>query len=313
MAIVAVGGATAAFAALGVFACSPLVQLNEWLVPEDGYVRHRGIAYGEGPRRKLDVYVPENSRTVGPGLATASPGDASSGAAPVVVFFYGGAWNSGSRDYYPFVGEALASRGYVVVIPDYRVYPEVRFPEFVEDGAAALRWVEDNIADYGGRAEQVVIMGHSAGAHIAAMLIADDHYLTDAGVDRHNIRGFVGLAGPYAFDPMEFRATRPIFAGATAPLMPAGLINGDEPPMLLLYGSDDSTVSPENSRALAGRVWAMGGEARLVEYPEKGHIDIVLAMAGAFRDEDGPHADVLRFLATIDAASAPPLRRRPAM
>ncbi len=295
-ALLGIGSAALLASAVGLSACSPLVTLNDWMVPQDGYVRHRGIAYGEGPRHELDIYVPDRAAAAG-------------GNAPVVVFFYGGAWSGGKRDYYPFIGEALARQGYVVVVPDYRVYPEVRFPEFVEDGAAALRWVEDNIAGYGGQSDAIVLMGHSAGAHIAAMLIMDNRYLEGSGVDRRNIRGFVGLAGPYAFDPARFRTTRSIFADAGVPTMPIGLVNGDEPPMLLLHGGQDGTVYPENSQALAGRVWATGGQAKLVEYPEKGHIDIVLAMASPFRDDGGPYAEIGRFLAAATGTDQPPADR----
>lgn len=285
----ALGGVAAGLALLGATACAPLAQLNDWLVPSDGYVRHRGLAYGEGPRQTLDVYQPLN--------AAADP-------APVVVFFYGGAWSSGHRDYYPFVGEALTGLGYVVVVPDYRVYPDVRFPDFVADAAAAVGWVEAHIGRYGGDRDRIVLMGHSAGAHIAAMLAADDRYLRAAGVERGRIRGVIGLAGPYAFDPMRFHTTRAIFADAAVPTMPLSLIDGNEPPMLLLHGSDDRTVYPENSRALADRIWATGGYAKLVEYPEKGHIGLILAMAAPFRNDDGPLLDITRFLDAVTGTSA---------
>lgn len=252
--------------------CAPLVTLNDWLVPSDGHVRDSGIPYGEAPRQTLDVYRPW-------------PADPEAGPAPVVVFFYGGSWRSGQRGYYRFVGEALTSRGFVAVIPDYRVYPDARFPTFVEDGAHAVRWVEDNIDRYGGDQREIFLMGHSAGAHIAAMMIADRRYLDRAGVQASAIRGFVGLAGPYAFDPLEYRSTRPIFAAADAPTMPIGLIDGTEPPMLLIHGGSDGTVYPENSRALAERSRQAGGSAEFVEYEDLGHIGVLLPLAHPFRGE----------------------------
>jgi acetyl esterase/lipase len=254
--------------------CSPLVALNDWLVPAQGHVRHADIAYGAGPRQALDVYRPW------PLAPEAEP-------APVVVFFYGGSWKGGERAYYRFVGEALTSRGIVAVIPDYRVYPDARFPAFIDDGAAAVRWVEDNIGRYGGDARAIVLMGHSAGAHIAAMLIADDRYLDRAGARASAIRGFVGLAGPYAFDPLAYGSIRPIFEDADDPTMPIGLIDGGEPPMLLLHGAGDRTVKPENSRALAERSRLAGGAAEIVEYDDLGHIGILLALAHPFRGEAG--------------------------
>jgi acetyl esterase/lipase len=275
----------------GSTAFAPLATLSERMAPRGGCVRHRDIAYGEGPRRTLDVYAPAKRDADSP--------------APVVVFFYGGAWSTGRRDFYSFVGEALTELGFVVVIPDYRLYPDVRFPAFIEDGAAVLAWAQGNIGAYGGRAEGVVLMGHSAGAHIAAMLIADDHYLAAAGVDRRTVCGFVGLAGAYAIDLMRGRTTQPIFANASRPAMPLGLIDGDEPPMLLLHGGQDATVYPENSRTLAERVRARGGRVTVVEYADKGHIGLVMTLAARFRDEGGPFADIRRFLLELTAPEAP--------
>ena len=135
-------------------ACSPLRTFDR-LVPKDrgGTLVAEGIAYGAGPRQRLDVYAPRG----GCGQPR-----------PVVMFFYGGSWNSGTRSGYAFVGRALAARGFVTVVPDYRLVPEVHYPAFVEDGAAAVRWVAANAAKYCGNGQSVVLMGHSAGAYIAA-------------------------------------------------------------------------------------------------------------------------------------------------
>ena len=78
---------------------------------------------------------------------------------PVVVFFYGGSWQSGRRQDYSFVAQALTSRGCVVVIPDYRLYPEANFPAFVEDGAAAFAWVHEHISRFGGDPGQRICYG----------------------------------------------------------------------------------------------------------------------------------------------------------
>jgi acetyl esterase/lipase len=104
--------------------CAPASLLNA-LVPSGTYILSDGIPYGEGPRRRLDVY---------------RPGEAGPGPRPVVVFFYGGSWQNGNRADYRFVGEALAAMGFVAVLPDYRLHPDGLFPGFVEDGAAAVRW-----------------------------------------------------------------------------------------------------------------------------------------------------------------------------
>ena len=276
--------------ALWLSACSPLRALNA-LVPDDGYAAHRDIAYGPDARQALDVY---------------SPVDAA-GPAPVVVFFYGGSWKYGSRWQYEFVAEALTERGYVAVVPDYRVYPEATFPAFVADGAGALRWVRDHIAGYGGDPERIYLMGHSAGAYITALLSLDPRYLAAEGLPRGTIRGMVGLSGPYAFNPLEYDSVRAIFAGHPEPedLRPINFADASAPPMLLLHGGDDGTVYPANSRALADRVEAAGGEAEYVEIADTGHIAIVLALAKPFRRDGGVFDTAMAFIDLREHQLAP--------
>lgn len=155
-------------------ACSAADLLNA-TVPKDGYTVSHGVAFGDDPRHRLDVYVPDDL----------------TGPAPVVVFFYGGSWRNGDREDYLFVGQALASRGFVAVVPDYRLYPEVTFPGFLDDSASAVRWVRDSIAGYRGDPDRIFLMGHSAGAYNAAMLAVDPRYLEAAGVDRAVIGGVI--------------------------------------------------------------------------------------------------------------------------
>ena len=279
-----VTAATALIAGLAAMsACSPIGSLNALFVSRDGYRVDRGLAYGTNRRQVLDVYVPDDGTR----------------PARVVVFFYGGAWRGGSRNYYRFLGQALTRCGFVVVIPDYRVSPEVRFPAFVEDGAAALRWVHENIAAYGGDADDIWLVGHSAGAHIAALLVTDDRYLAAEGVPPASIRGFVGLAGPYAIDPLKYRSTREAFAGLTSPQVaqPMTYVDGEEPPMLLLHGADDGTVWPVNSHAFAERVNAAGGRAEVVEVPDTGHIGILLSLSQVLRGSGDVFGRTVRFLA----------------
>ena len=249
-------------------ACSPLTVLNA-AIPKDGYVAHDGIAYGPEARQKLDVYTPVD------GTRPAS----------VVVFLYGGSWKRGDRANYRFIAEALTSRGHVTVIPDYRVYPDVRFPAFVEDSAVAVGWVREHIGAFGGDPDRIFLMGHSAGAHIAALLTLDERYLADVDVPGTAVRGMIGLAGPYAFDPLQYRSTRPVFVDTPDPDMarPITFVDGQKQPFLLLHGGDDTTVYPANSKELASRIRAAGGSARNLEYANLGHIGIVLALAKPFR------------------------------
>ena len=133
-------------------ACAPL-SLFATLAPRDPAARRaRDVAYGRGPRQRLDVYAPRRRE----------------GRAAVAVFFYGGSWDSGRRQDYGWVGQALASRGFLTVIADYGLYPQVRFPGFLEDGARAVRGAQDHAEAFGGDPKRIVLVGHSAGAYNAA-------------------------------------------------------------------------------------------------------------------------------------------------
>ncbi|MEM7221649.1 MAG: alpha/beta hydrolase [Pseudomonadota bacterium] len=265
-------------------ACSPVSVLNAF-VPSEGYALHEGLAYGSAERQVLDLYVPEGTAP----------------DAPVVIFFYGGSWKNGSRETYRFIGEALARQGFLVAVPDYRLYPEVRFPDFVEDGAKAVRWVSDHAAAYGGDPDRLILMGHSAGAHTAALLAFDQRYLERTGVPSSSIRGLVGVAGPYSFDPLAYDSIRPIFADMAQEesVRPITYVNGTEIATLLLHGEADTTVYPRNSRDFAQRIQETGGDVTLLEYPDIGHIKIILSYAAPFRGRDTVYADTMRFLSSI--------------
>ena len=251
-------------------ACSATRLLNTF-VPENGFKVTPDIVYGAFARDKLDVYRPV---------------DAMSAAAlrPVVVFFYGGAWDSGDKGGYMFVAEALTSRGYVVVVPNYRLYPEITFPAYMDDAALAMKWTFDNIAQHGGDPDKVFTMGHSAGAQLAALVAFDATYLSKIGSDKRRIRGVVSLAGPMDFLPlteakMEFIFPLPVRAAS----QPINFIIGKEPPTLLLHGTADTRVGIHNSRNLAARITERGGIAETTYYPEMGHVGILLAMAAPLR------------------------------
>ena len=239
-------------------------------------------AFGPDPRQKLDVYAPAHVRA----------------AAPVVVFFYGGSWSSGDRQGYAFVGEALAARGFVVVIPDYRLVPQVRFPAFVQDGASAMRWVVDNIGACGGDVRRLALSGHSAGAYISAMLALDQTWLRQAGVEPSRVRALANLAGPYDFYPFDVKASQEAFAGypdaqATQPI---NFVRPGAPAAFLAYGERDDTVRPRNSIRLAAALERDGVAVELKAYPTLDHISILLALSKPFRGKAPVLADMTRFL-----------------
>ena len=254
--------------------CSPaglLTQVDRLTSPDGVRRVAEGEQYGTDKRQKVDVWAP--ARTTG---------DA---ALPVVVFFYGGGWNSGSRGDYGFAGAAFAGRQFIAVVPDYRLVPGVRFPAFVEDGALAVRWARDNAARFGGDPKRITIAGHSAGAYIGAMLVLDRRYLTAAGVDPATVRAAALLSGPYDFHPF----TEPRGLGAfghwaePAETQPITFARADSPPMFLGHGSSDRVVLPRNSRRLAERLKQLGAPVTLRIYEGVGHPDLAAALATPFR------------------------------
>lgn len=253
---------------LGLLAgCSGLQVLNT-LTPESGYRRIADQVFDLTHGLKLDVYVPESAQR-----------------APVVVFFYGGRWSWGSKDDYRFAGQALASRGFVTVVADYRQYPAVRFPAFVEDAARATVWAQRNAKRFGGDSEKLFVMGHSAGAHLAALIALDRRYLKNAGGDPHGLRGMIGLAGPYDFLPFTDADIKDMFGPPEryAQTQPIAFADGRNPPLLLLHGANDDKVWPKNTRNLAARVAAKGGSVETHIYPDMSHARIVAVLAAPLR------------------------------
>ena len=256
--------------------CSPVRLLNAF-IPESGFEATRDIAFSAHPRNKLDVYRPVSFASPSTSTSTAAP-------KPVVVFFYGGAWESGDKNAFLFVAEALTSRGYVVAMPNYRHYPEVIFPAYMEDAALAVKWTFDNIAQYGGDPAKVFVMGHSAGAQLAALVAYDGTYLQRVGIDKRRIRGVVSLAGPLDFLPLTEPNLFYIFPEAVrAASQPINFITGAEAPSLLLHGEGDTRVGIHNSRNLAARISGRGGIVETAYYPGMSHAGILLALAAPLR------------------------------
>lgn len=248
---------------------------------------HADIAYG-APGQKLDVYLP--AEAVGQKI---NPNN------DVLVFLYGGRWETGAKEDYRFVADAFTRQGFIVVIPDYRKYPDVRFPAFVEDAAKAVAWTSANIQNYGGNPNRVYLAGHSAGAHIGSLLAADERYLKNAGVQPSVIKGFAGLAGPYSFTPDEQDLKDMFGPPANYPQMQAtSFIDGHEPPILLLYGAQDDTVGRFNLDKLQKRIEEKHGRVISKIYPNLDHISIVGALSWWKRDDAPVIQDMVSFFKT---------------
>ena len=249
--------------------CSPLALVN--VVSPSGADRTTtSAAYGANPRYTLDIYRPESGAE----------------RAPVIVFFYGGNWVSGERKDYAFVGHALAARGFVVVIPDYRLYPQVRYPDFLDDSARAVAWTERKIAAYGGDPKRIYLMGHSAGAYNAAMLALDPRWLRRQGSDPARLRGWIGMAGPYNFLPVQNPTTRPVFNYPDTPpdSQPLAHVHKGAPPALLIAANKDDLVDPQrNTGALANRLRGAQVPVREIYYDRVNHNTLVATLSSTLR------------------------------
>lgn len=274
----------AATAATALGGCSAL-NLFAAFTPRDP-ARRLGdaIPYGLDPRQTLDVYAPEKG--VGPW--------------PTVMFFYGGGWNSGSRGEYGWAAQAIASRGFLVIVPDYRLVPEVIYPAFVQDCAASVRWAQDHAAHYGGDPQRILLTGHSAGAYMALQLALDDDFLRAAGADYARIKGAAGLSGPYDFYPFDVKESRAAFAAykgdprVTQPTTYA--TRPDRPPVLLIQGLADKLVGPYNAINLDKALKAAGNRSTLRLCPGLSHTDTVSALSIPFRGKAPVLDEVVGFL-----------------
>jgi acetyl esterase/lipase len=273
-----------AIVGLAVAACSPLKMFNT-VMPKDGGVRLavRDAPFGPDPRQRIDIYVPKTT---------------SSRRLPIIVFLYGGSWNSGMKEGYSFVGRALAARGFVVAIPDYRLVPTVSYPAFLVDNATAVRWVRSHSGEFGGDADRVVLAGHSAGAYDAAMLALDPRWLGD---DRKAVRGLVGLAGPYDFLPFDGPVVEKTFGEVADPAstQPVTYVRAGDPPAFLATGDKDQVVRPANSDSLARRLEAVGTPVERRRYPRVGHAGLVTAIAKPLRGRAPVLDDMVAFVTRV--------------
>jgi acetyl esterase/lipase len=249
-------------------------QMANRLASDSGYKLVENQPYERSRGLDLDVYYPPQAS-----------------AAPVVVFFHGGRWSLGNKTDFRFVGQALSSRGFIAVIPNVRKYPQVRFPDFVDDAAHAVRWARENARSYGGDPDQLFVMGHSSGAHIAALLALNPEYLKAAGADREQLRGMIGLAGAYDFMPITAPDLRDLFGPVERfrYAQPVFYVDGQNPPLLLMHGRNDDVIPAKNTESLARQTAKSGGPVETVLYDSLSHAMILNSMASYLRGR----ADVL--------------------
>jgi acetyl esterase/lipase len=266
---------------LAAAACSPLSLLNAVGPRDRGAGRiARDLPYGDDPRQKMDVYAPAQAANL-----------------PILVFFYGGGWDSGDRKDYGWAAQALAARGFVVFVPDYRLVPQVHFPAFIQDAAEATARASELAATYGGDPARLGVIGHSAGAHLAMMIALDRRYM--AAVDQPTlIKAAAGLAGPYEFLPFDVAASRNAFGRAPDPTLtqPVTFARADAPPLWLGHGTDDVVVHDEDTTILCERMTAVGGRCEAKLYPGLNHADLIATFSPLFRKKAPVLDDVTGFM-----------------
>lgn len=262
-----------------VVSCSTTTLVN-LISPSDHFYKISNVSYGSLNRQKLDIYVPteEIRNNI------------------LIIFFYGGSWDSGSKDKYKFIASSLTEQGYTVAIPDYRIYPEVIFPDFMQDAALSIAWLQaenENLQHI----EHTFLAGHSAGAQIAGLLATDDQYLESANADLLALDGFIGLAGPYNFLPLSSKRLKEIFPEKNrSNSQPINFVDGNEMPFLLLHGLKDKTVLPKNSKTLAEKIHSVRGKVVAKYYPDVGHVEIIKPFVRGFEKSVPTIQDINEFI-----------------
>lgn len=264
----------------------PLETFN-LLVPKDSGSKQRAkdVSYGDDPRHKLDIYAPSEGQ----------------GPWPTLIFVHGGSWKTGNKYPYEFVGRALAAKGFLTILPNYRLHPEHRYPGFVEDTARAIDWATRHAGEYGGNPKQVIVSGHSAGGYNVAQAILDKRYLGALGTDVTAIKGVALLAAPLDFLPLDAGTAQEVF-GAEKDLpatQPITYVRPDVPPFLILYGTEDKIVKPKNSINLAAALKAAGAKAELKSYQGINHPGIMLAFSTLLRSRCPTLEDMVAFARSV--------------
>ena len=266
---------------LAITACSSVGLLNS-SVSRTGLIAENDIAYGTAKEMKLDLYK----------LKDAAPG------MPVVVFFHGSSWQAGNKSEYVFVAEPLARAGFLVAVPNYSLYPPATYPQFLDDGAEAVSWMKKHAKEHGGDPNNIILIGHSAGAYIATMLALDESYMKNAEGNARWIKGVVGLAGLYDFLPLKDEKLKAIFGPEKGLKMtqPVNHVGRNEPPMLLLHGDQDLDVKPSNTIHLADKLVEKGNRVESVIYPGLDHKGIVLEFASPLVHKTDVLEQVIQFV-----------------
>ena len=236
--------------------------------------------YGPDARNVIDVYAPQDARN-----------------APVALFIHGGSWTGGDKSDHAFVGDSLARAGYVTGVMNYRLAPQNRYPAYVQDAALALKWLRDNAGKYGGNAQNVFVMGHSAGGFNAVELVVNERWLREVNVPVSSVRGVIGVAGPYSYDFRQFPSKNAFpEGGLPEDIMPDRHVRKDAPPHLLLVAANDTVVYPQNALNMEAALKKAGASVERKVLPRLNHVTIIGAVARNLTFLGGTRDEVIRFI-----------------
>lgn len=273
-----------AVTAFGAIACAPVKLLNG-LTPSSTFDLTKGETFSSAPNLAMDVYDPTTPKA----------------GAPIVMFIYGGGWNSGNKDMYKFIGEAFSSEGYTTLIPNYRVYPEVIYPDFMEDAAKAVAHASETYN------RPIVLVGHSAGAHISALLALNPEYLRAQNVDRCKaLAGWVGLSGPYDFKVYDPPYTEIFPENVREDILPINYAANALHPAMVTIGNDDETVQPAQTGRMAEALRKTGVPVTETYYDDVAHVEMIANMSNLLQKRSGAQKDVMQFLATLPKTDCAP-------
>ncbi|GGJ26501.1 alpha/beta hydrolase [Deinococcus roseus] len=249
--------------------------INTFTITRDLTIQ-RDLPYGENPRQKLDVYLPRHK-----------------GSHPVLVFVHGGTWQKYKKEDFKFIGESFARADYVTVVINYRLYPEVQYPAFLQDTAKALRWVRDHVREHSGDPDRIFVMGHSAGGYNAAMTLTDPGFLQAEGLKATDFKGMIGIAGIYDIPPLD--GVFPEDASRKE-VMPVYRVSGPLPPFLLISAGNDDLVMPENATRLARALQDNGTPVETATIPGLGHTDILATLVRRIAGNFQVREQILEFM-----------------
>lgn len=256
--------------------CTPVSFLNG-ITPSKSYLLEKNVSYGSLGSQVMDIYQARAKKE----------------NSPIIVFIHGGSWDSGSKDIYKFFAEGFTSEGYDVAVPNYRLFPEIIFPDMLHDTAKAVAYLSNLFSN-----RKVVLIGHSAGGYNALMVSMNKHYLKEQGISVCSlISGVVSISSPTGVYELKKEPLVTIFPDRfkynDAPM---AYVDNATPSLLVINGLADKVVDPQNAIILSEKVNKRGGQSVLKLYPDTNHTQAVQVMSRYFDDNISLKSDILNFI-----------------